>query len=77
MDRRIAKEEAERLLCAITGPGSVTMRSAAEKKLGRVLRALGPCRVIWNSGQPTVLVALAGDSMYGARRLVGYARRVG
>lgn len=76
MDRHAARVEVERLLVAITGPGTVATRSAAEKKLGRALRALGPCRVAWNSGRPTVLVVLGGDSMYGARRLVGYARRV-
>lgn len=77
MERHVAREEVERLLAAITGPGTVAARSAAEKKLGRALRALGPCRVAWNNGRPTVLVALGGDSCCGARRLVGYARRVG
>lgn len=72
-----AKAEVERLLTLLGAPGLALARSSIEKRLSAILRQLGPCRVVWNSGQPTVLVALAGDSMYGARRLVGYARRVG
>ena len=71
------KMEAERLLRSLAGPGSIAVRSAVEKRLSAVLRQLGPSRVVWSAGQPAILVALGGDSMYGARRAVHYTRRVG
>jgi len=71
--------EATLLLSALGAEGlPVATRSLCEKRLRSVLRALGPCRVAWRAGKPTVLALLggAGDSMYGARRAAGYQRRL-
>lgn len=77
MSKMIVKKEVEEILIALGGEGSSAFRSALERKLGAALRRLGPARIVWDAGRPTVLVALGGESMFGARRVVGYARRVG
>ena len=77
MDRLAAKKEVEEILTLLGAPGGAAWRSALERRLGPALRSLGPARIVWDAGRPTALVALGGESMYGARRAVGYARRVG
>ena len=81
MNKQEAQKEVRRILRALGEMGHApAVRSLCEKRLSRVLRLAGPCRIAWRMGEPVVMSVVgsrAGDSMFGARRAAGYTRRVG